>query len=172
MLSFFFLMLRQPPRSTLFPYTTLFRSCDQRRQCSCEPSGARLEIRGIGTRPAPRAWPLSNLLCDHVARRHVGLHRRPWWKTGRIVPRGPAADKALGKVAARHVEIPKYATKLAGGEQAWDGLPKRVEDTLLGVVHGPTVRVGAHWPNLGAVVGRRCDLQHGCRRPAMHRVFA
>src|SRR5437899_12250707 len=24
--SFFFLMIRQPPRSTLFPYTTLFRS--------------------------------------------------------------------------------------------------------------------------------------------------
>src|SRR5438270_5790344 len=26
MLSFFFLMIRPPPRSTLFPYTTLFRS--------------------------------------------------------------------------------------------------------------------------------------------------
>src|SRR3989454_11211347 len=26
-LSFFFLMIRRPPRSTLFPYTTLFRSC-------------------------------------------------------------------------------------------------------------------------------------------------
>src|SRR5947208_11599027 len=26
-LSFFFLMTRRPPRSTLFPYTTLFRSC-------------------------------------------------------------------------------------------------------------------------------------------------
>src|SRR5690348_17737753 len=25
---FFFLMIRRPPRSTLFPYTTLFRSCD------------------------------------------------------------------------------------------------------------------------------------------------
>src|SRR5471030_3219605 len=25
---FFFLMIRQPPRSTLFPYTTLFRSID------------------------------------------------------------------------------------------------------------------------------------------------
>src|SRR3989475_1614923 len=24
---FFFLMMRRPPRSTLFPYTTLFRSC-------------------------------------------------------------------------------------------------------------------------------------------------
>src|ERR1039458_10757880 len=28
-LSFFFLMIRRPPRSTLFPYTTLFRSRDQ-----------------------------------------------------------------------------------------------------------------------------------------------
>ena len=29
---FFFLMIRRPPRSTLFPYTTLFRSIDKRRQ--------------------------------------------------------------------------------------------------------------------------------------------
>src|SRR3712207_8696472 len=28
---FFFLMIRRPPRSTLFPYTTLFRSRDLRR---------------------------------------------------------------------------------------------------------------------------------------------
>src|SRR6266478_8539592 len=27
---FFFLMIRRPPRSTLFPYTTLFRSPDRR----------------------------------------------------------------------------------------------------------------------------------------------
>src|SRR2546430_12691594 len=31
-------MIRRPPRSTLFPYTTLFRSADARR---AEPSGAR-----------------------------------------------------------------------------------------------------------------------------------
>src|SRR5258705_10458501 len=30
-LSFFFLMIRRPPRSTLFPYTTLFRSSGSRR---------------------------------------------------------------------------------------------------------------------------------------------
>src|SRR5689334_24406521 len=31
MFSFFFLMIRRPPRSTLFPYTTLFRSpCEHR----------------------------------------------------------------------------------------------------------------------------------------------
>src|SRR5256886_17556191 len=29
---FFFLMIRRPPRSTLFPYTTLFRSQQQRSQ--------------------------------------------------------------------------------------------------------------------------------------------
>src|SRR6266496_4877929 len=29
---FFFLMIRRPPRSTLFPYTTLFRSRDHDRQ--------------------------------------------------------------------------------------------------------------------------------------------
>src|SRR5258708_25791542 len=35
-LCFFFLMIRRPPRSTLFPYTTLFRSL----QCSRETAGA------------------------------------------------------------------------------------------------------------------------------------
>src|SRR3712207_7799332 len=29
---FFFLMIRRPPRSTLFPYTTLFRSLHDRRE--------------------------------------------------------------------------------------------------------------------------------------------
>src|SRR5690242_21211240 len=28
----FFFLLRRPPRSTLFPYTTLFRSCDHLRR--------------------------------------------------------------------------------------------------------------------------------------------
>src|SRR5829696_9729256 len=34
--SFFFLMLRPPPRSTLFPYTTLFRSVDP-EPCKSDP---------------------------------------------------------------------------------------------------------------------------------------
>src|SRR2546429_8569213 len=41
---FFFLMIRRPPRSTLFPYTTLFRSV---------PGGAgRARGRGAGRRGA------------------------------------------------------------------------------------------------------------------------
>src|SRR3712207_7225539 len=35
-LCFFFLMIRRPPRSTLFPYTTLFRS----EGCPCPPKEA------------------------------------------------------------------------------------------------------------------------------------
>src|SRR5438876_9689462 len=35
---FFFLMIRRPPRSTLFPYTTLFRS---RRDPGCSPGAPR-----------------------------------------------------------------------------------------------------------------------------------
>src|SRR3712207_7599904 len=35
---FFFLMIRRPPRSTLFPYTTLFRSWGMTRERT--PSGA------------------------------------------------------------------------------------------------------------------------------------
>src|SRR3712207_9201131 len=31
-LHFFFLMIRRPPRSTLFPYTTLFRSMEPERE--------------------------------------------------------------------------------------------------------------------------------------------
>src|SRR5205823_14621491 len=33
-LFFFFLMIRRPPRSTLFPYTTLFRSTIHSRKCA------------------------------------------------------------------------------------------------------------------------------------------
>src|SRR5256885_3473347 len=37
---FFFLMIRRPPRSTLFPYTTLFRSAG-RFSAGCVEHGAR-----------------------------------------------------------------------------------------------------------------------------------
>src|SRR6185312_9315360 len=39
-LFFFFLMIRRPPRSTLFPYTTLFRSGRHCRRCA-RPGSAR-----------------------------------------------------------------------------------------------------------------------------------
>src|SRR3712207_7631256 len=43
MLFFFFLMIRRPPRSTLFPYTTLFRSA---RRHAGQPRDAARPRRG------------------------------------------------------------------------------------------------------------------------------
>src|SRR2546426_954197 len=37
-------MIRRPPRSTLFPYTTLFRSPERRCDRRCASASARLEI--------------------------------------------------------------------------------------------------------------------------------
>src|SRR3712207_8294827 len=47
---FFFLMIRRPPRSTLFPYTTLFRSPWQGRMAIDEIKRCHEElgVRGIG----------------------------------------------------------------------------------------------------------------------------
>src|SRR5689334_25073278 len=51
--SLFFLMIRRPPRSTLFPYTTLFRSREARRappcgSCPCTPTDRGCRGRSVG----------------------------------------------------------------------------------------------------------------------------
>src|SRR3712207_7302891 len=53
---FFFLMIRRPPRSTLFPYTTLFRSGDDCSEESQERGGQSLrpDAQGPGLRVLPR----------------------------------------------------------------------------------------------------------------------
>src|SRR3712207_9185565 len=72
-LCFFFLMIRRPPRSTLFPYTTLFRSSTLNAQTSVlnaeslsqfDPqtgqSGSDKQIR----------WLMSSDVCKHCT--HAG----------------------------------------------------------------------------------------------------
>src|ERR1051326_176709 len=45
LLSFFFLVIRRPPRSTLFPYTTLFRSHDRQIRVEADARGGRRFVR-------------------------------------------------------------------------------------------------------------------------------
>src|SRR2546422_8178114 len=56
---FFFLMIRRPPRSTLFPYTTLFRSLSDRGGvggCASDPIDPRLGGEcGLLDQPALRS---------------------------------------------------------------------------------------------------------------------
>src|SRR2546425_5393206 len=57
-LFFFFLMIRRPPRSTLFPYTTLFRSERRRRHAVDRARVARRDLRVVlGVRAHRRAGP-------------------------------------------------------------------------------------------------------------------
>src|SRR5690242_21049772 len=63
---FFFLLIRRPPRSTLFPYTTLFRSrgrCRRSGRAACAPISRRatgaMSTRSLigadcGSNPGPR----------------------------------------------------------------------------------------------------------------------
>src|SRR5476649_3044998 len=62
-ISFFFLMIRRPPRSTLFPYTTLFRSPRRRHP---EAPGVALGARKMTIRSEEHTSELqshSDLVC-------------------------------------------------------------------------------------------------------------
>src|SRR5690554_7185050 len=73
MLSFFFLMIRRPPSSTLFPYTTLFRS----RRTGHSDLAARLQHlqRPAGRQPRPSLRLCRPVLTRLHARRNAGLPR-------------------------------------------------------------------------------------------------
>src|SRR5687767_15246365 len=72
-------MIQRPPRSTLFPYTTLFRSaCRYRRRASRPSSRRPLELR-LARRGA--GWNRLRLLdaqvrSDHAAAPVLELHQR------------------------------------------------------------------------------------------------
>src|SRR5438105_8903257 len=66
-------MIRRPPRSTLFPYTTLFRS---ERQCLHHHRRHR-----VGARHQEQGMAVGGLLCDvvaadHAARASAVFHQR------------------------------------------------------------------------------------------------
>src|SRR5436309_5732767 len=63
---FFFLMMQRPPRSTLFPYTTLFRSRALRR-------GAPRPWPGGGGRPAVRAVARADRKSTRLNSSHVKI---------------------------------------------------------------------------------------------------
>src|SRR3712207_8665848 len=59
---FFFLMIRRPPRSTLFPYTTLFRS-------GCEKPDRRMFIHALDALGIPpEEWGRVAMVGNNLAR--------------------------------------------------------------------------------------------------------
>src|SRR5256885_11707720 len=86
---FFFLMIRRPPRSTLFPYTTLFRS----------PSTLKGKTIGV----ADLNSPAKQFYSIHLAKRGLDVDKDIEW---RVYP----AD--LLDVAAKKGEIDRKSTRL------------------------------------------------------------
>src|SRR5688572_31490840 len=69
--SFFFLMIRRPPRSTLFPYTTLFRSENSRRH---PKTGHRFQRDAIRTPRHQRTGHLPLTIDLEVDRKSTRLN--------------------------------------------------------------------------------------------------
>src|SRR2546430_15380148 len=104
-------MIRRPPRSTLFPYTTLFRSprtFQARRTCSRDPDGehhrgaqdeARDEAEGDGQNehrrllagdPDGREPPeVASAAEQELEGEEPEQHTRPWPPVGSAAPAGP-----------------------------------------------------------------------------------
>src|SRR2546430_9138547 len=60
---FFFLMIRRPPRSTLFPYTTLFRSLPIWKMSPPSRSAGPTEPRSRSEEHTSELQPQSNIVC-------------------------------------------------------------------------------------------------------------
>src|SRR5258708_18751122 len=72
MILFFFLMIRRPPRSTLFPYTTLFRSVHRARRVAAETA------ESVRRHRAPAVHDLSLRHGSHVERNRRPRSVRVW----------------------------------------------------------------------------------------------
>src|SRR3712207_7516515 len=73
-MSFFFLMIRRPPRSTLFPYTTLFRSaniCLRAGGLGRDRPGGYAELVAV---PARSLIPIPPALSDRKSTRLNSSH--------------------------------------------------------------------------------------------------
>src|SRR5690242_21264487 len=58
-------MIRRPPRSTLFPYTTLFRSLAAQQVCSRDGEPAEHHVGGVDDVPRPRGVTRLRRVCRH-----------------------------------------------------------------------------------------------------------
>src|SRR5947209_11724533 len=102
----FFLMIRRPPRSTLFPYTTLFRSRVPRRAADLWPDparAARLQSSGAtGLCPGPGDRKSTRLNSSHANISYAVFCLK---KKKEPKPEARAADRETNSSARRHTYV-------------------------------------------------------------------
>src|SRR2546430_11952898 len=95
-------MIRRPPRSTLFPYTTLFRS-DERNREGAARGRPRRRTRPLGRPPGGRAGSAGSGL-GLASRRPLFFRDSPSEGGARVDPRpsggqaGPASTSAIRRL--------------------------------------------------------------------------
>src|SRR3989475_1466262 len=154
---FFFLMIRRPPRSTLFPYTTLFRSHSSRRRRTGD--GRRVAVslpptqsRTTTSAPPPTTrWGLWRLVwCDAPGRSYDGHRRVP------APDRSQGATRAAASVATdcdRCRSPPTATPTAAAARDAQAAVPPGVPDPPSGLA-----RNACDWPH-----ARRLRRNHASR---------
>src|SRR2546430_15750194 len=73
---FFFLMIRRPPRSTLFPYTTLFRSIQRPGEAAPLQERFKSTATGGGDSAVQRRGRRTRIWRESAADRRYGSERR------------------------------------------------------------------------------------------------
>src|SRR5207253_6614074 len=97
--SFLFLLISRPPRSTLFPYTTLFRSKSSRLQCKGEivVQSRQLGLRRGRAQPGDTRAPKA---ADFIESQHEGARADHAGETAQRVE-----DRKSTRLNSSHVAI-------------------------------------------------------------------
>src|SRR3712207_8490561 len=95
-LPFFFLMIRRPPRSTLFPYTTLFRS---------DPLGDRVGPVEIVQQPPVEAFRAEGRLDGRHVEGHGSLQYKADCRGARRAAAARHRDRKSTRLNSSHANI-------------------------------------------------------------------
>src|SRR2546426_12133171 len=165
---FFFLMIRRPPRSTLFPYTTLFRSLVEGGQ------HALLVRVGDAQHPAERLTrpPAARLAEDFLVSMANQRSRHGFWHRGYILHKSSRERTSNAENPRQRARPPpRRRARVRGGSRAQD---RRAENALRSrprpqpePVHVRAERQGARAGERGTL-GRRAGTRAPGRGPAGH----
>src|SRR3954464_7935762 len=93
---FFFLMIRRPPRSTLFPYTTLFRSSGRATPASIGRNPGSMWNRSRSEEHTSELQSHDNLVCRLLLEKKKSANRSLTFSTTGRFRRAPRASPDAG----------------------------------------------------------------------------
>src|SRR5947209_11398302 len=103
---FFFLLIRRPPRSTLFPYTTLFRSHPVHAYAAAGERAPRILRRNDGTQniQCPRCNSVSPITANNRSEEHTSELQSRQYLVCRLLlekkKRGGLRGRRTGRIAS------------------------------------------------------------------------